>query len=273
MASTGSAYEGGAPNFLYMPGGKPYDQQWAEYEASQIANAKNAGTAAGTGLSAAMAASGIPTGTGTVPGGAIPGAANAPTVGFPGTSGSGSSSLQGLQAASGVAGADVPTLQPVDTTAAQDAAFAHAKDQVGLETSGALTGLRSALGGRGMLGSGLEERGTAAVANRGQGELGDTSRQAAITAADLANKNATTNFEGGITERGQTLSAEEAANTLAGENTRAGYAGQIAQRGQDITAQSERDRLAMEQAQLIAGQRNQVLSGLMSALSPSGASY
>lgn len=256
-------------------------------------NARNAGTANGTGAGAAVKAAaseaGLPSpgqqysslqglfgAAAGAPGTPGAGGGNAPTIGYPGASGGASSSLTGLTAAamehgSGPAGA--PTLAPVDTTAAQSAAFGKAKDQVGLETSGALTGLRSALGGRGMLGSGLEERGTAAVANKGQGELGDVSRQAAVTSADLANENAKTNFQGGITERGQTLASEAAANSLASGERTAGYTGAITQRGQDITAQSERDRLAMEQAQLIAGQRSQVLSGLMSALSPAGKVY
>lgn len=128
------------------------------------------------------------------------------------------------------AGSPVAPVAPVDTSAAQSAAFARAKDKVGQTSSGALAGLRSSLGGRGMLGSGAESRGTASVINRGQGELGDVARSQAMTEADLAQKTATTNYEGGITQRGQDTGAA------------------VATRGQDIGRyESDADRAASTQ--------------------------
>jgi len=270
---------------MYVKGTDAYNQAIA---AQTRKNAAATGTALGQGVSAFGAAAGSPLGTA-----APPTTGNAATVpspgisspaliglssaaGVPSTSGGGVSSIQastggGNGSTGGFSG--VQTLAPVDTSAAQSAAFGAAKDATGQETAGALTGLRSALGGRGMLGSGLEARGTAGVAQQGQAQLGDASRTQATTAADLANANATTNLNAGVTQRGQTMASNTAANSLAEQQAVSGYEGQIAQRGQDITAQSERDRLAMEQAQLVAGQRNSALSGLMSALSPSGATY
>src|ERR1035437_226844 len=60
------------------------------------------------------------------------------------------SALGGLQSAA-------QTVAPVDTSAATGAAFNAAKDQVGQETSGSVSAMRSILGGRGMLGSRSEE--------------------------------------------------------------------------------------------------------------------
>ena len=151
----------------------------------------------------------------------------------------------------GAPGGPSSTLAPVDTSAAQAAQFGRAKDQVGQETSGALAGLRSSLGGRGMLGSGAESRGTSGIINAGQQQLGDTSRQAAITGSDLANQNATTNYQGGITQRGQDIGASEAA-----------FQGGITQRGQDLAA-----------SEAAAARQQQVLQGLLSALGGGGGLY
>lgn len=179
--------------------------------------------------------------------------ATLPTIAAPASAGGSSSTAH-------------PQLAPVDTSAAQAATFARAKDQVGQTASGALTGLRAALGGRGMLGSGLEERGTAAAATGAAGQLGEVSRQAAVTKAGLDNQNATTNFQGAITERGQDFAKEEAANSLAGDLAKTTYAGQIQQRGQDIQAINAAKALEIEQAQLGAQQRSTALAGLTAAL-------
>lgn len=191
-----------------------------------------------------------------------------------------SPSLAGLSAAAGQAmsanGGAKPTLAPVNTDAAQAATFNRAKDQEGLTATGALTGLRSALGGRNMLGGGTEARATADVVNASAGRLGDVSRQSAITKAGLDNANATTNFQGAITERGQDYQREESANSLAGDLATAGYQGQIQQRGQDIQAQSAANAMKMEQAQLASQQRMSALDGLTAALkvtAPAGGAY
>lgn len=138
----------------------------------------------------------------------------------------------------------VAPIAPMDTSAAQSANFGRAKDQVGQTLTGALTGLRSSLGGRGMLGSGAESRGTAGVINTGQGQLGDVSREQAVTKSNLDQDTAKTNFSGDITQRGQTLNAQTAANSLAAETAMGGFQGQIAQRGQDMTYQTASNALA-----------------------------
>lgn len=280
---------------------KMYTPAW--YAAMQAETQRQAGAkgaAAGTELSAASKAAGIPIGgsnitippsltgltsavtgaTGgpsTVPSpsmmglsAAASGGGNAP-IAMPGVPSSGGSGGSG----GGSTGSGYSHLAPVDTSAAESASFNHAKEQVGQSATGALTGLRSALGSRGMLGSGLEERGTAAAATTAEGQLGDVSREQATTRANLAQKNAETNFTGDITQRGQDFQKEEAANSLAGTMAMGGYSGQITQRGQDIQNANAQKALELEQAQLGAQQRSTALAGLEAALkvSPGGSMY
>ena len=103
-----------------------------------------------------------------------------------------------------------PQLQQVNQQPANAAAFAQAKDSVGLQMRGALTGLAGAMAGRGISGSGLEAAGQLGVVNTGQGQLGDVSRQQAVTNANLSNQNAVTAYQGGIAQRAQDIGVGEA---------------------------------------------------------------
>ena len=163
--------------------------------------------------------------------------------------GSGGGALGGLQSAA-------QTVAPVDTTAATTAAFGAAKDQTGLETSGALTGLRSALGGRGMLGSGAEIGGTTSAINMGQQQLGAASRANATTQATQAETNALANQGAAVTQRGQDVTAEGNA-----------FSGLVAQRGQDISAQESANSLAVQQTMQQAQLRQSILDGLLASVS------
>jgi hypothetical protein len=104
--------------------------------------------------------------------------------------------------------APVGHVAPVDTRGAEAESFARAKDQVGQTGAGAIASLRSVLGGRGLLGSGSESRGAASVINRGQGELGQVSRDQAIKRADMAADTAKFNYSGDVAQRGQDQQAE-----------------------------------------------------------------
>lgn len=254
-----------------------YTPAW--YQAMQEETQRQAaakGTAAGTTLSAAAKAAGVP----------LAGSGSTSTAGSGASTGSGSitsqptvppPSIAGLNAAvPGGGGSTHSHIADVDTSAAEAASFNKAKDQVGLESSGALAGLRSALGGRGMLGSGLEERGTASLASSAAGNLADVSRQQAVTRADEAQKNAETNFQGDITQRGQDFQKEEAGNSLAGSLAMAGASNAVTQRGQDISDRNAQKALELEQAQLGAQQRSTALAGLEAALkvsTPGGMMY
>lgn len=254
-----------------------YSPAWYEAmhaEAQRAATAQ--GTASGSAVKAASDAAGVPlgnpgstsssSGSTSVSSGAGAGAGLPPSIAGLTSAAAGATMPSSASGGGAATGASHPQLAPVDTSAAEAATFARAKDQVGQTASGALTGLRAALGGRGMLGSGLEERGTAAAATSAAGELGDVSRQAAVTKAGLDNQNATTNFQGAITERGQDFAKEEAANSLAGDLAKTTYQGQIQQRGQDIQALNAAKALEIEQAQLGAQQRSTALAGLTAAL-------
>lgn len=228
----GSSGMGGGKQII---GGKPYDiysPEWrAAQDADKVKTAGVEGTAAGTAKGNQITAE-TPALMGLF--GAIGDKFN--------TSASASSAI-----GSGVPGggpSNVSGVAPVDTSAATSAAFANAKDQVGEETGGALTGLRSALAGRGLLGSGAESRGTTSVITKGQGELGKASRGQAIETADLAQKNAETNYQG-----------------------------QVAQRGQDVQREQNIMQANLGQAQLQQQQRQMVLNGLMAALSGAVQSY
>lgn len=165
----------------------------------------------------------------------------------------------------------VPQIQAPDMTAANAAAFARAKDQVGQTARGALTGLAGAMAGRGTVGSGVEGRGMSSIINAGQGQLGDVSREQAISGANLAQRNAELGFTGGITQRGQDLAAIQARNdamlrareqdisqrgqdinTLSMQRGQdinqmgTGYQGAITQRGQDLSAQEAAAQRALQ---------------------------
>lgn len=154
--------------------------------------------------------------------------------GAPGGGGGAPGGAPGGQMGTGYAQFKAP-----DTTAATDAAFGRAKDQVGLESRGALTGLAGAMAGRGTVGSGVEGRGQQAIIQSGQQQLADTSRQSAITAADLAQKNAELSFSGQLTQRGQDITHGDTFNNQL-----------LTQRGQDITASGQTEAQRTARAEL-----------------------
>ena len=245
----GIAYTIGSPEYT------------AALNAQKIKNAGVAGTAAGTyagnestaaasGLSGLMSAltSGM-TGAGAIAPPTLNTGAPAPV------------STATAVAGPGVTVKDVDPVAPVDMTAANAAVFGAAKDQVGQETSGALTGLRSALGGRGMLGSGAESRGTAATINTGQGELGAATRQNAMTDAAAQQQTAQGNQTAAVTQRGQDFSANAAAEEAA-----------LTARGQDITAQNDANQTQLEKYAQEQSTRQTSLQGLISALTAMGGS-
>jgi hypothetical protein len=170
------------------------------------------------------------------------------------TSGSDNASASG----GGSLGRGIPQISQVNQDAAESAQFGKAKDQVGQETAGGLTALRSALAGRGMLGSGAEYRGTQGVVNKGQGELGDVSRQQAVT--HLANEMDINkaNQAAALTGRGQNMDYSLGAR---GQD--------ITQRGQDIQQQEANAQLQMTQSLQQAAQRQAILQGIMSAINTS----
>lgn len=131
------------------------------------------------------------------------------------------------------------TIAPVDFTAANSAAFATAKDQAARTASASMTGLQQALSERGMGGAGYEAGQIGQTLSREANTIGEAGRAQAQHEADLKARAAETNLAAEVTQRGQTMSAQQA---KAGRNAAArttAYTGGIAQRGQDIGAKED----------------------------------
>lgn len=269
--------------------GKPYDMyspSWYsawEQERKRAATEKgsNAAATAGaavTGLQSQVpslfggntSSSTISTGTGTAP-------APAPTMPRATISGAGSGAITpgaqqpqpqpapmptGLPA--GYAAGGNVALKPVDTSGAEAARFGRAKDTVGATTRSSLTGLRSALASRGQLGGGGELRGTESIIGKGMGALNDVTRQEAITGAETDQANAALEYTGGITQRGQNMTAQQASEALAQRLKEVSYQGDITQRGQDLAAAQNQQSFGLQEKQ----QQQNLLDRILSALTP-----
>jgi hypothetical protein len=262
----------GQPGIGYSAGdyNKWQQDQLAAMHASNAAAAERGGTVLGTAAANAYKAMGSPAdtsgGSGSLSGSlgginaALPpriGAAGDPSTMFSEGGGAGGGGSFGSTATQtingGQNGSGGPTqISLPDQSAAESAAFGAAKDQTGQETSGALTGLQSALAGRGMLGSGAEIGGTAAVINKGQGELGAASREQATN--HLANQLdiEKANQGAAVSTRGQNMGYSA---TTRGQD--------VTQRGQDIQAQEAQAQLALTQSLQQAAQRQQILQSIL----------
>jgi hypothetical protein len=164
----------------------------------------------------------------------------------------------------------IPQIPQIDLTKAEDAVYARAKDKIGQTSQGALSGLRSALAGRGLLGSGGEYRGTAGIATAGQQQIGEAVRDQAIHGLDLTADISKANQAATLTGRGQDISAD---TSRRGQDIdyNLGYRGQdITQRGQDISRMNAKDQIASSKSLQEEARRQQILSGLMSALNTGG---
>jgi hypothetical protein len=119
--------------------------------------------------------------------------------------------------------------------AAQAAVFGRAKDRAGQVASSALSGLRSALASRGMLGSGIETQGTVDAAMQGAGLIADTSREEAIQEAQRGERAREFQTQAQLQQRGQNINqrGQDLGQIL-------GVRGQdITQRGQDFTGRGQ----------------------------------
>jgi hypothetical protein len=268
FSGNGDVPRGGGQQII---GGKQYTQytpQWYDaMDQDKIHRATVAGTAAGSGGKAALTALGGLIGQGGSASGATLGGGSSPTLPrIGGDSGGGGGDFTQFDGGGGTPG--VGHIAPIDMTAADAAAFGAAKDKVGQTTSGALTGLRSALAGRGMLGSGAEYRGTQGIVTKGQGELGDTARTQAVNDTAMAADIAKANQASDVTQRGQDV-------TKRGQNMdySLGYrAGDITQRGQDINQQTANAQMQMTKSLQEAADRQKILQGIMGVLQ-GGAAY
>lgn len=145
-----------------------------------------------------------------------------------------------------------------DASAAQNAAFGHAKAQAGSMGRAAVDSLRSNLAERGIMGGGTEARGLVdrlAAATNPLSDLNVAQQQERLGIAqhgqDLGAQQALAQYQGGITQRGQDLS--QAATQ---------YSGGITQRGQDIQDRQAQAQLAQQRQLEQMRMLQQALAGL-----------
>jgi hypothetical protein len=254
----------GTPGREQIINGQSYSQYSPEWYAAMKANEVGKGTTLGQTTKAAYDAMGNPADTESSSSSGAGGSASLdgiskaiPRIGDTGSGPTGGSD------GSFASPEKVAHINPVDLSAANSAAFGRAKDQVGQETSGTLTGLRSALASRGMLGSGAESRGTVSAITKGQGQLGEVSRQQAENEANQNLDIAKTNYSGDLSQRGQDVS-------MRGQNMdfSSTHRGQdITQRGQDIQQQEANAQLQMTKSLQEAARRQEILNGIIQATS------
>lgn len=118
--------------------------------------------------------------------------------------------LLGSSGVSGVGGGLPSTISMPDTSAARTAAFGRAKDQSGQTARAAIDALRGEMAGRGLLGSGIEGGRTAEIVGQAAQGSNEVSREQAIQDAANAARMGEMQYQGGITQRGQDISALEA---------------------------------------------------------------
>lgn len=119
--------------------------------------------------------------------------------------------------------------------AAQAAVFGRAKGRAGQIASSALSGLRSALASRGVLGSGMETQGTVDAAMQGANILADTNREEAIQESQRGERAREFQTQAQLQQRGQNITqrGQDMGQIL-------GVRGQdITQRGQDFTGRGQ----------------------------------
>lgn len=93
--------------------------------------------------------------------------------------------------------------------AAQANTFARAKDRAGDIGRSAMNSLAGVMGARGLTGSGLAANAAGGVINQQANQLGEVSRDQAITGANMARQRASEMYQGNITQRGQDIVAND----------------------------------------------------------------
>lgn len=238
--------------------GQPYEMyspQWyAARDAQKVQQAGVAGTAAGTAVKNFKDTTGSTSGFG--PGSTSSSSGSStytpiPRVGSSTTT-SGASGPGG-QAGSG-SSPDVAAIN-AQAQAAQDAALGRAKENAGLISRSALTGLQEAMGERQMLGSGAEAQATGDVAMKGAGLINDVNVAGLNKQSDLAQRLAELSYTG----RGQDINRE--LGHLSADVTQRGQdiSAQTTMRGQDFSREAaQAGQYYNETAQLLAALKNLV---------------
>ena len=93
--------------------------------------------------------------------------------------------------------------------AARDAAFARSKEQAGQTARASMQSLQDAVGERGLMGSSVEAAQTGNIIGGAAGDIGEFLRDRAMTESAQASRNADTEYQGQVTQRGQTLGRQQ----------------------------------------------------------------
>lgn len=101
------------------------------------------------------------------------------------------------------------TAQPFDEVGARNAAFARAKDQAGNVALSSLRALQDVVDSRGTNGSTIEKNNTGQVLAGASGALGGFTREQLIQDLARAAQIGDRNYNGGVTQRGQDMAAQQ----------------------------------------------------------------
>lgn len=101
-------------------------------------------------------------------------------------------------------------LQMPDQSTVTTNAFNAARDRAAGQARASLSALNGELGASGMMGGGAQVQGTSDILNNARQSVSDVNRQAATSEAQTAADFAKTNYEGGIAQRGQDITAATA---------------------------------------------------------------
>ena len=237
----------------------PYSPEW--YQAQQADTIRRqgvAGTAAGTGEANYLSAL-SPSLQGLYSAAGLGGRSSTTTgmpseIGYPGGGGGSASfgadpvSSSGLTGQPSTVSSPTATIAPLNFDAANNAAFATAKDQAAKTASASMLGLNQALGARGMGGAGYEAGQVGNTLGREANTIGEAGRAQAINETNLRARAAEANLGAQVTQRGQDIGARESAANRALAGSEAAFSGGIAQRGQTIGANEAAANLAAERA-------------------------
>lgn len=117
-------------------------------------------------------------------------------------------SLQGLSSSFNSTGGPLPpTVQHGGSNAASEAAFNRAKDRIGQSTRGAVDSLRDMYAGSGSVGA--QRQGMEDIAGGGLAQISDVAREQMIQEMLRAGQISDRTYEGGITQRGQDIQAQQ----------------------------------------------------------------
>jgi len=114
----------------------------------------------------------------------------------------------GTPLGAGATGAEIPYQSgatDAQELSAEDAAFARAKDKIGLASRAGMDSLSQQMASRGITGSGVEAQGLGNLYQAGMGEIGNTAREQALSSLQRRYQVNDRNTAAGLTKRAQDI--------------------------------------------------------------------